>query len=278
MARSGGDYSDPVAAMSDLASWCPSPSAAAPCVLHILPGTYSLGAGHLTMASHVDLEGSGEGITTITASGSTSPGTATIMGAAAAELRHLTVENTGGAPYATALYNPSRLFQMTARAAGGTTANTAILSESSPYSFERIDEVTARVGGGSPANTGIAIHHLPSRPRLLRLTVATASSSAADTALATVSSALDIVESNITGGIGADLHGGDTILDDVTVNGAITTALTGSLTVQHSRLNGPIGAGSFNISIGASQIDSLGAGNIYTCTEVYRSATPTTCP
>lgn len=41
VAKSGGDYTDPVAAMNDLSNWCAGPNA---CLLRIMPGLYTLSA------------------------------------------------------------------------------------------------------------------------------------------------------------------------------------------------------------------------------------------
>ncbi|MCJ7668671.1 MAG: hypothetical protein MUP04_10420, partial [Anaerolineae bacterium] len=82
-------------------------SATNPYLLKIEPGVYDLGTSALTMKEWVDIEGSGELVTTIKRSGSSDGGTGTVVGADNAELRFLTVENTGGAMYATAIYNDS---------------------------------------------------------------------------------------------------------------------------------------------------------------------------
>ena len=76
-------------------------SATNPYLLKIEPGVYDLGAGSLAMKEWVDLEGSGEGVTTITSAGSPSCEldliVATLSAAANAELRWLTAEAIGGA-------------------------------------------------------------------------------------------------------------------------------------------------------------------------------------
>ena len=83
-----GDYLDPGAAMADLATWCPSPSAAAPCLMKILPGTFSLGSQSLTMQPYVEIEGSGREITVIATSTATA-----VIAANHSALRSLTVVN-----------------------------------------------------------------------------------------------------------------------------------------------------------------------------------------
>jgi hypothetical protein len=85
-------------------------------LVKVLPGVYN---ERVTMKPCVDIEGSGELTTTITAAGgndedslvTTDPaggaaGTdATVIGASQAELRSLTVENTGGANYSVGIFN-----------------------------------------------------------------------------------------------------------------------------------------------------------------------------
>ena len=70
-------------------------SADTPHLLKIEPGIYDLGATPLAMKPYVDIEGSGEGVTTITGNTATSNqvSTGTILGANNAELRFLTVAN-----------------------------------------------------------------------------------------------------------------------------------------------------------------------------------------
>jgi len=64
VALSGGDYPDPVAAMTDRASWCGVPSRTNPCLMKIMPGIYNLNAA-LPLISYIDIEGSGRNITVL---------------------------------------------------------------------------------------------------------------------------------------------------------------------------------------------------------------------
>ncbi len=64
VALSGGDYPDPVAAMTDRASWCGVPSLTNPCLMKIMPGVYNLNAA-LPLISYIDIEGSGRNITVL---------------------------------------------------------------------------------------------------------------------------------------------------------------------------------------------------------------------
>jgi hypothetical protein len=79
-------------------------SQATPYLLKLEPGVYDIGTNSLTMLEWVDIEGSGEGITTIESSFCSISGGA-INGANNSELRFLTVKNTGADSRCAALYN-----------------------------------------------------------------------------------------------------------------------------------------------------------------------------
>ena len=100
VAQSGGDYTSPVTAMTNLASWCGTPSPSNPCLLKIMPGVYNIGGGSLNMQQYVDIEGSGEKTTKISGSAeSIWPSyVGVVNGASNAEIRFITVENVGAVP------------------------------------------------------------------------------------------------------------------------------------------------------------------------------------
>lgn len=114
-------------------------------LVKVLPGTY---AERVTMKPCVDIEGSGELTTKITAAGGFSADAATVMGANEAELRFLTVENTGGgATYAIGLYNnvaSPRLTHVTATASGGSNKNYGVYNF---ISSPTMTDVTATASG-----------------------------------------------------------------------------------------------------------------------------------
>jgi hypothetical protein len=70
VAKSGGyyDYLDPISAISDIATWCGTPSATNPCLIKIMPGVYDLTTSWQGQP-YVDIEGSGENVTMIRFSG-----------------------------------------------------------------------------------------------------------------------------------------------------------------------------------------------------------------
>ena len=102
-----------------------------PYLLKIEPGTYGLGASPLAMKDFVDIEGSGEGVTTITGITQPSCQSGTVI-LANAELRFLTVTNLGGGICATALYQGNtanaRITHVTIGASGATNSLGALLS------------------------------------------------------------------------------------------------------------------------------------------------------
>jgi hypothetical protein len=139
-------------------------SATNPWLLKIEPGVYDLGGGKLVMKPYVDVEGSGEGVTTITAAGRAASEEGTVVGVAFAELRSLTVANTGGGQFANAIYvaninnlnTPFRITHVTARAsATGGFVNTIYLNNGGVM---RIADSTIVASGGAGA-AGISIYN-----------------------------------------------------------------------------------------------------------------------
>lgn len=106
VAKSGGQYTDPVDAMNKIQEWCPTLSAAKPrCLLKIMPGVYSLGTRTLKMREYVDIEGAGETMTLISGKSATSAGydatlsTGLVVGASNAEVRFLGISATDQAAF-----------------------------------------------------------------------------------------------------------------------------------------------------------------------------------
>ena len=124
-----GDFTDPVAAMDALSSWCGTPTLSNPCLVKVLPGWYDIGTASVAMQSYVDIEGSGRDVTFVQAAS----GAAVIYGADNAELRSLTVINYGD---------------------GGSPQGIAI---ESAINFPRITDVFIIVEGANTKNTGVVI-------------------------------------------------------------------------------------------------------------------------
>ena len=169
VAQSGGDYISPLDAMANVDagdSWCGVPSANNRCVVKIMPGNYDVGApvgaGALKMRPFVDLEGSGQHTTRIFGAGTdTLPGhPGTIATAANAELRDVTVENTGGFQYAVAVVGSGSSRAMTLRnvtgiANGGSSGNTAIYNQNTSGAMPVLRNVRAYASGEAP----VGIHN-----------------------------------------------------------------------------------------------------------------------
>ena len=172
VAKSGGDFASIQAALDSI----DDNSDTNRYLVWVAPGTYT---DTVTMKQYVDIEGSGELLTKITAAGSGSIYAGTVVGVNNAELRFLTVENTGGDAYGVAIYNISgspRLTFVTATASGATYSIGVFNKSSSPtmtnvtvsalgvtvnygvYNHTcspTMTNVTVTASGGSAANTGI---------------------------------------------------------------------------------------------------------------------------
>src|SRR5262249_12086035 len=81
-----------------------SPSASNGFLLKLEPGIYDIGSTPLQMYPYVEIEGSGEGITTITGAGQASQTSGVVLAASNTQLRKLTVQSRSGASYSTAVY------------------------------------------------------------------------------------------------------------------------------------------------------------------------------
>jgi hypothetical protein len=109
-----------------------NPSAANPWLLKLEPGNYDLGNQSLTLLPYVDLEGSGEGTTTIssTVGMPSSPNPILVLGgtvvmSTSTEVRFVTLSNTGSNGFQTALTVPTgadnaRITHVTTSVTGGT--------------------------------------------------------------------------------------------------------------------------------------------------------------
>jgi hypothetical protein len=149
VAKSGGDYTDPVAAMADITNWCGAPSSTSPCLMKIMPGVYDIGGNSLVVPGYVDLEGSGENVTKITGRvDSASLTSGLLMNTGNTEIRFLTVENINS-NIAIAIFNntfdePVKMINVTAIASGG--VESYGIQNFSSESF--ITNVTVTTSGG----------------------------------------------------------------------------------------------------------------------------------
>jgi hypothetical protein len=137
-------YTDPVTAMTDLATWCPSPSESSPCLLKIMPGTYDLRPTSLPTQQWVAMEGSGEGVTTLLLDTVLQP-------AANAEIRSMTLEFTSvpAGPAVDIQDNHVRLSHVTVEAPpGGSSEGISLVSPGTDMPRTRLHDVTVVVNDG----------------------------------------------------------------------------------------------------------------------------------
>jgi hypothetical protein len=125
-------------------------SASNPFVLKLEPGVYDLRNRTLAMKPFVDIEGSGEGVTVVRAF---VEATGTIAGAASAELRALTVENTA-ATSAIALRNDASGFRAAHVTCTASTAGNATAIAQNSTGSVVLRSVTAQAAGDSA--TGVS--------------------------------------------------------------------------------------------------------------------------
>jgi hypothetical protein len=148
-----------------------------PYVVRIAPGVYTE-TSPVALKTYVDVEGSGQGVTTITcecASGSYDASSATVSaGNIVAEIRHLTINNTGGDDISIGVNTEDvvdgsvSMMNVTATATGGTT-NYGVRNNSSSPSMMN---VTATATGGTYS---IGVYNLSSSSPSMTDVTATAS-------------------------------------------------------------------------------------------------------
>jgi hypothetical protein len=140
--QSGGQYTSITAALNSILD----ASSTNHYLVWVGPGVYT---ESVTMKQFVDIQGAGEQSTKITFTGSSGLNTGTVVGASNAELRFLTVENTGGNADAIGIYNnaasPS-LLHVTATASGG---SSHIFGVANYSSSPNMTNVKATASGGT---------------------------------------------------------------------------------------------------------------------------------
>ncbi|CAG0937019.1 hypothetical protein TFLX_05922 [Thermoflexales bacterium] len=198
VAKSGGDYTTISAALTSITN----ASATNHYLVKVMPGVYT---ETVTMKQYVDIEGAGELATTITYIGSTSYYTGTVLGANNAELRFLTVVNTGGNTYAVAIFNNSaspRLTNVTATSSGGTDSNRGVFNYDS--SSPTMTDVTA-TGSGGAFNYGVS--NSSSSPTMMNVTATGLGGSESNYGVDNISSSPTMMNMTATGSGGTESHG-----------------------------------------------------------------------
>ena len=124
-------------------------------VLKVEPGIYDCGAPTLQMRSFVDIEGSGEGVTVITGQNPSFEGV--VRGIDDAELRFLSVENTGGGTFVTGVRAEGnfRMRNVTVNAENGTSQVAAVRTFATANGDPLLIDVTATATGTVPTSNGV---------------------------------------------------------------------------------------------------------------------------
>lgn len=278
-------------------------SSTAPFLLKIEPGVYDIGATALTMKTYVDIEGSGENATFITATrgSGTLASASAVIGAANAELRNLTVSNTSSSTNGIGYYVTNaagaRLRDVTINSTGGTTLSYGVFATTNVGLTASRVTVTATSPGGASGATGFGCSSSTTLSILdSTITAKATTGTGTNTGFAASSSGCvaTIDSTTILGtgvaantNVGVNVAPGNVTITNSTVEVdtansrvAVQTSNSGSsiLHVMHSRLLASGGANSSLLSvskgsgstvrIAASQIDSQSIG-VPKCVHVY---------
>lgn len=236
-----------------------NPSQDSPVLIHIEPGVYDLGTDRLDMQSHVDIQGSGPGLTRILGEVSfANPFVVVISGATNAEIRELSVEFTG--PPNTVTIGAIRI-------------------------GNNVDDFSVRnVSILGPGNSGEGVSSLASSSTELH-NVRIDSTIIAVRVLGNGEVVFDKVTGPTAGAeSGGILVGSQSTLGAIALSGAGTTAtlsestignlsinsLGGDIMIRNSVVEGPsVGAGGGTISIAGSQFDATFVNGAVTCVFSY---------
>jgi hypothetical protein len=294
VAKTGGDFNTIQAALASIpTTGLSAPSGLNPYLIYVAPGVYT---EQVTMKSFVDIQGSGELTTRITFTGGSGTNTSTLLGANNAELRFLTVENTGGTSYAIAIINKStspRLTNITASASGGT-YNYGVYNFGNSASMTN---VTASASGGTGINYGV--YNTGANPTMTNVTASASGATSQNFGVFNTSSSSPTMTNVIaSAGEGVSSTGVENVNSSATINNSVISGIycgiynygssgDNTVVVNNSQIIGPTTISTysfFTIRIGNSQlsggaVDTHSGGTI-TCAGVYDESFtfyPSTC-
>lgn len=169
-----GDYSTLSQALASITD----ASESNPYVVRIAPGVY-VETSPVALKSHVDIEGSGQGITTITCEcgGGGNDGMSATLAAGdiATEIRHLTVTNSGGAYYSFGVWTEGienevsasvSMLHVTATATGGNVQSHGI------YNWQSSPSMTHVSASGTGSNVNVGVYNGRSDPSMMNVSAA----------------------------------------------------------------------------------------------------------
>jgi hypothetical protein len=256
----GGDFTSVQAALNSITT----NSSTNKYLIWVGPGTYT---ERVTVKPYVDIEGSGELTTKITFTGSSINNTGTVVGANFAELRSVTVENTGGNTYAIALYNNSASLSMlhvTATASGGTSANFGVFNINS--SSPNMVNLTITATGGS--NTYAVYNNNSSSPTMTNVTARGSSATSTNMGVFNYSSYPTMTNVTATGAGGFNSYGVYNNSASPTMNNVIAAGSGGS----------SINSGVDNVSSSAPNMNNVTATAFGTANTNYGMSNDTSSP
>jgi len=245
VAKSGGDFTTITAALTSILDAGPTNHY----LIYVAPGVYT---EQVTMKPYVDIEGAGELTTKITYIGNASPLTGTVVGANNAELRFLTVENTGSGDYAIAIYNSSaapRLTHVTASASGGTN-NFGVFNDSSAPTMMN---VTASASGGTSINTGV--YNYSSSPTMMNVTASGSGGTSINIGVYNSTSSPTMMNVTASGSGGTNNYGVFNDSSSPTINNsAISTSSAIVLGINNYGIYNSASSGIYTVSVNNSQV------------------------
>ena len=241
VAKSGGDFTTISAALASITT----NSATNRYLIWVAPGTY---IETVTMKQYVDIEGAGELATKITYTGNGIGYTGTVVGASNAELRFLTVENTGGSTYATAISNNSaspRLTHITATTSGGS-SNIGVYNVSSAPTMTN---VTVTASGGS---SSVGVYNVSSAPTMMNVTVTASGGSFINTGVDNDSSSPTMTNVTVTASGGIASYGVSNASSSLTIQNSTISASGGSS--NNYGINNTATSGTHTVTVNNSQV------------------------
>ena len=276
VAPTGGDFTTITSALNSITD----NSSINPYVIKVAPGRYN---ERVTMKPYVDIEGSGENATRIIFTGATSA-TGTVVGASNAELRSLTVQNTGGNTFAVGISTDSAsptLRDITVITSGATSSNIGMANVSSA---PKMTNVTI---AGSGAGTNQGINNLASSPDMTNVKITTTGGTNDYGVVSNDTSAPTMIDvsilasggSNSNIGVQTQLSSAKIIGSNIAASGnssfGVYTQASGTVTIDGSKIttsgSGPTvsAAAGTTTRVGTSQLSGGPASGTLVCAAVY---------
>jgi hypothetical protein len=286
VAKSGGDFTTVSAALASITD----NSATKPYVIKVAPGTYSEANG-IDMKDYIDIEGSGQTVTTITAtSAATLTTTVRVAGVVHGELRNMSVESVGGAGPNVGIrltgVTPAGRFLitdvnvLTSRPTGGPDTYGIYIETSAPV----VSNVTTIAEGGV---TSRGLTSNAAQPTLNNVTATGRLAAGLNSGVSNVSGAAPIMNNvvalgqNGSTGIGIWNVASSPVMDHVNTHGigtsngyGIYNDSNGAMVVRNSIADG--GTASIQLVTGTAVVTNstligLAQGSGFTCSQVSKS-------